>query len=198
MDLNQWRDFLKKSELRFSQLREDKVEKKRFPAFRLAYDLMVDPKTERPPTQEEFVNGYIEQNKLNIEEDEMPGLVARLCRVYPSFIREDYFYALLREHRKEWLILRSHALDLGQGIDFVIVTPDNIGLLIDMASPTARSRKFKSLKRGNLKKYHIIYMHKFSEQIGRFYVPNKKELEFLDDTIAKIKADISAKAKPNS
>jgi hypothetical protein len=153
--------------------------------------MMIVDKKHTPPTQADFVNGYLSNYPTVYTTAEEEALIARLCRAYPSFVREDYFYSLVQYERPQWLITRSHSLDFKHGIDFLIISEDNIGVKVDLGYSLERSYKYKEKKRKEHNDNSTVSIHRFKAQIGPFYLPNINNIKFLEGVMNGYRKDIA-------
>ena len=118
-----------------SGYRNEHVERKQWPSFNRAfYSFIYDYLT--IPTFNQFVNLYMQGITKPLEEDVEKGLVGRLSRTYPAFMRE--VQVLLYLQKKGWNAKYSTYDDLN-GVDVSIdLGKVELGLRMHSGSQTAK------------------------------------------------------------
>ncbi len=123
-------------------------------------------------SQKSFVDLY-----MNAVDDryKSTGLEARIRRVYPSLVREAHFGMLLRASFST--VFNSRDLDCKEGVDYLLITPDGLGLGLGLTMSTKRSLEFlkqKIQERHNIK-FPVLYLTP-DEHSGRFMYHSPEQI----------------------
>jgi hypothetical protein len=171
-------------ELRFDSLKDDEIEwRYQPPAFVVAFAQFVE-QFHRVPAPEEYASHYIEKNRDALRERfdawrdaptrnwKKRALMARLKRAYPSFVRDFYFCALLRENgvAAEY----DAAQDVEGGVDLTVSSEGRaIQVHIFLDSPRAKQGRAKKDRRHAFTGEHLdVILHPDEcKRVGAFWLP---------------------------
>lgn len=182
-----------KYKLRFDPLKDDEIEwRYQPPPFVPAFVQFID-ELHCIPSQDEFQKHYIEQNRdvlrsefaakwrdLSVRNQKKRALLARLRRAYPSFVRDLYFLALLRENGVT--VNYDAAQDVEGGVDLVASQgARNIQVHVFLDSPRSKQGRAKKDRRHSFSGKHIDIVLKPSEckHAGEFWLPTLKHVEMV-------------------
>jgi hypothetical protein len=170
--------------LRFDALKDDEVEwRYQPPAFVVAFAQFVE-QFQRIPAPDEFATHYIEKNRAALHERfdqwrdaptrnwKKRALMARLKRAYPSFVRDFYFCALLRENgvAAEY----DAAQDVESGVDLIVSSGERaIQVHVFLDSPRAKQGRAKKDRRHAFTGEHLDVILRPDEckRVGAFWLP---------------------------
>ena len=176
--------------LRFDSLKDDEVEwRYQPPPFVPAFVAFVE-KFQRVPSQSELENFYVALNRAALNDEflrkwgtseraaKKRALIARLKRAYPSFVRDLYLLALLREHglRVEY----DPAQDVEGGVDLIIShAGEKIQLHVFLDSPRAKQGRAKKDHRHVFAGKHLDVTLRREECkiVGAFWLPTREHVE---------------------
>lgn len=170
--------------LRFDALKDDEIEW-RFqpPPFVVAFIEFTET-FERIPAQNEFAEFYVVKNRgvLNDEflrkwdkskrAEKKRALIARLERAYPSFVRDIYFFAMLRENGIS--VEYDPAQDVQGGVDLIVThAGEKIQLHVFLDTPRSRQGRTKKDRRHRFTGKHLDVMLRRDKcnQVGSFWLP---------------------------
>ena len=170
--------------LEFDSLKDDEIEwRYQPPAFVIAFAEFVE-QFHRVPAPEEFASHYIEKNRDALRErfDEWRdaptrnwkkrALMARLKRAYPSFVRDFYFCALLRENGVT--VEYDPRQDVEGGVDLIVSNgARKIQVHIFLDSPRAKQGRAKKDRRHAFTGEHLDVILRPDEckHVGAFWLP---------------------------
>ncbi len=170
--------------LEFDSLKDDEIEwRYQPPAFVVAFAEFVE-QFQRVPAPEEFASHYIDKNRDTLRErfDEWRdaptrnwkkrALMARLKRAYPSFVRDFYFCALLRENgvAAEY----DAAQDVEGGVDLIVSHgARKLQVHVFLDSPRAKQGRAKKDRRHVFTGEHLDVILRPDEcrHVGAFWLP---------------------------
>ncbi|MBI2756215.1 MAG: hypothetical protein HYX52_05835 [Chloroflexi bacterium] len=111
----------------------------------------------------------------------LPGLMARVYRMYPSLVREHHLYLLLEEHGRFDLVLRERKLD-ANGVDYLVLQ-DGRAYGVQAYVDTPRSRMFRTRKRTRHKALgqtiELPLDMEGAEKVGPFAVYGHQHLDHI-------------------
>lgn len=146
-----------------------------FPAVALTFD--------RNPmlAQHELWFAYWQENADALPSNALPGLMARVYRMYPSLVREHHLFLLLEHAGRFDLVLRERKLD-SAGVDYLILQ-DGQAYGVQAYVDTPRSRMFRRKKRSRHKRLGVpielpLDMDQ-ADAVGPFSVYGKKHLDHI-------------------
>jgi hypothetical protein len=182
-----------KYELHFDSIKDDEIEwKYQPPPFVVAFVAFVE-RCGRIPSQREFADFYFATHRLELraafderwrDEDERNrkklALAARLGRAYPSFVRDVYLLALLREHQ---LDARYDARDDVEGGVDLIVLHESHTLCVHVFLDTQRSREGRTRKnRRHIftgEHFDLVLNPRECKRVGKFWLPTQHHVELI-------------------
>lgn len=188
---------IKKYKLRFPYIKNTKVEKYiKFPIFVDSfYELLFFSK--KVPTQKEFIENYIKRHKEKecikcLNNNEKKALRARLCRTYPSYIRDLHFSKMLEEKLDFGEVIYNSEIDVKDGVD-TLIKYNNTKYAVCLYINTQRSQNFRKTKIKQQKNGYI-YIElplnmKESKEVGDFYLYTKDNLINLLNFILKFEQE---------
>ncbi len=172
--------------LHFSRVKDADIEWRFQPPPFVSSFLVLIEKEQKVPTQAEFCDHYVRSNQGVLASefaerwssestriDKGLALIARLERAYPSFVRDLYFLALLRENG----IFAEYrpVVDVENGVDLVVHARD-ITLFIHVFLATERAKRGRALKdrrhvyAGN--HVDIVIRPEECKKVGAFWLPS--------------------------
>ena len=170
--------------LHFSPVHDDEIEwRYQPPPFVIAFVDYVD-KFQRIPGQLEFKDHYFQINRAALRTDQERwgdkatreqkerALVARLLRAYPSFVRDAYLFALLREQDVD--AAYDATQDVEGGVDLVATkNKQQIQIHVYLDSPRAKQGRAKKDARHHFagKHYDLILRQSDCKMVGEFWLP---------------------------
>jgi len=176
--------------LEFDKLKDDEIEwRYQPPAFVVAFVQFID-EFRRIPTPEEFQKHYIAMNLAALQDHfdqwhdaptrnwKKRALMARLHRAYPSFVRDVYFFALLRENGIN--VEYDATQDVEGGVDLVVARgAQKIQVHVFLDSPRSKQGRAKKNRRHAFAGDHLDIVLKPSEckHVGAFWLPTLKHVE---------------------
>jgi len=179
-------------ELCFDALKDDEVEwRYQPPPFVAAFVAFIE-RFQRVPTQAEFADFYVAQNRAALNDEfrrkwqpreraaKKRALLARLARAYPSFVRDVYLLALLRENGLA--VEYDAAQDVEGGVDLIVAQGNQkIQLHVFLDSPRAKQGRAKKDKRHAFAGKHLDLVLKPSEckRIGAFWLPTLQHVQLV-------------------
>ena len=179
-------------DLRFDPIKDDEIEwRYQPPPFVRAFVAFIT-QFSRIPTQVEFRKYYVETNRqiLNDEflrkwdkaerEEKKRALLARLDRAYPSFVRDVYFLALLRENGLT--VEYDPAQDVEGGVDFTISNgAHKIQVHVFLDSPRSKQGRAKKNRRHAFAGTHldILLSRENCKIVGDFWLPTTTHVQLL-------------------
>ena len=177
--------------LRFDACQDDEIEwRYQPPPFVIAFSAFLET-FQRVPTQAEFKNYYLEKNgaalhaefehkwrDASTRQQKKRALLARLDRAYPSFVRDVYLLALLRENG----IAATYdpACDVAGGVDMsVTANARQIQVHVFLDSPRARQGRAKKDRRHHFTGEHFDLVVRRAECkiVGAFWLPTLTHVE---------------------
>lgn len=183
--------------LRFDALKDDEIEWRYQPPQFVAAFVAFIQEYGRLPSQDEFAEYYVTQNRATLNAEflhkwtpterahKKRALLARLARAYPSFVRDIYFGALLREQglRVEY----DATQDVEEGVDLIVTHAGRrVQLHLFLASPRARQGRAKKDRRHHFVGEHldVVLQRDECKIVGAFWLPTlthvHKVKAFLD------------------
>lgn len=179
-------------ELRFDALKDDEIEwRYQPPPFVAAFVAFVE-EFRRVPSQAEFADFYIAQNRAALNDEflrkwgqaeraaKKRALLARLARAYPSFVRDLYFFALLRESGLG--VEYDAAQDVEGGVDLIVSRAEQkIQVHVFLDSPRAKQGRAKKDKRHTFAGKHldIVLKPRECKRVGAFWLPTVAHVELV-------------------
>jgi hypothetical protein len=170
--------------LHFDTIKDDEIEwRYQPPPFVAAFVAFIE-EFGRVPAQDEFAEYYVAQNRTALNTDflrkwapqeraqKKRALLARLARAYPSFVRDIYFLALLREQGLH--VEYDATQDVEEGVDLVVVHNNRrVQLHLFLASPRARQGRAKKNRRHTFVGEHLDLVLQPDEckSVGAFWLP---------------------------
>jgi hypothetical protein len=170
--------------LEFDSLKDDEIEwRYQPPAFVVAFAQFLE-EFHRVPSPDEFQRHYIQTNRDALRERfdawrdaptrnwKKRALMARLKRAYPSFVRDLYFCALLRENgvAAEY----DAARDVEGGVDLIVAHgARKLQVHIYLDSPRAKQGRAKKDRRHAFTGEHLDVILRPDEcrRVGAFWLP---------------------------
>lgn len=141
----------------------------------------------RIPTQQEFHAYYCKDiffRDHRFSEEIMCGLKARVCRTYPSLVRDICFNKYVQENMKGYQVVYNLKLDVVEGIDLMISRSDRnwgINLYTDTKGAYI-GRKAKAYRHrlfDNVTYVELPINFKSCVKLGGFYLYGKREYDEL-------------------
>lgn len=176
--------------LHFDTLKDDEIEwRYQPPPFVAAFVAFIEAHG-RVPTQDEFADYYVDQNRaaLNAEflrkwtraerAQKKRALLARLSRAYPSFVRDIYFCALLRE--QGLCVEYDPTQDVQEGVDLIVTHAGRrVQLHLFLASARARQGRAKKNRRHRFAGEHldIVLQPNECKSVGAFWLPTLQHVQ---------------------
>ena len=183
--------------LEFDSLKDDETEwRYQPPAFVVAFVQFIDT-YQRIPAPDEFQKHYIDQNRDALQEHfdqwrdaptrnwKKRALMARLHRAYPSFVRDVYFLALLRENGVT--VDYDATQDVQAGVDLVASQgARRIQVHVFLDSPRSKQGRAKKDRRHKFAGEHLDILLTPSEckRVGAFWLPTLKHVEQIKRALA--------------
>jgi len=177
-------------ELCFDALKDDEVEwRYQPPPFVAAFVAFIE-QFQRVPTQTEFVDFYIAQNRAALNDEfrrkwqphehaaKKRALLARAARAYPSFVRDLYFGALLREQGLQVEYDTRH--DVEEGIDLTVTHAGaRVHLHLFLASPRGKQGRAKKDQRHSFRGKHldVVLRREECKSVGKFWLPTLQHVK---------------------
>ncbi len=173
-----------KYKLEFDSMKDEEIEwRYQPPAFVVAFAQFVE-QFHRIPAPAEFQNYYIDKNHAALQEHfdqwldapsrnwKKHALMARLKRAYPSFVRDFYFCALLRENgiTAEY----DAAQDVEGGVDLIVLNgARKLQVHVFLDSPRAKQGRVKKDRRHAFTGEHLDVILRPDEckHVGAFWLP---------------------------
>jgi len=184
---------LMKHSLAFIQVRNKKVEwGMNFPMFiKPFYDLVYKQQT--IPSQIDYFEYYLKKNSpffknLNLDEQMMLGLKARIFRTYPSLVRDIHFATLLKERLTRIGVFYNTQLDIQNDIDTLLIVNKKFYSL-SLFTDTVNGRKARDKKRfrhtrfSNVSYIELPVEFKGSTQCGDFFLYGNRELDLVKNQL---------------
>lgn len=116
----------------------------------------------------------------------IPGLMARVYRIYPSLVREYHGYLLLDDCGDFDLVLRGRKLDAA-GVDYLILN-EGKAWGVQAYVDTPRSRMFRGRKKARHKtigeQIELPLRMEEAEQIGPFSVYGQQHLDLIRSIVS--------------
>ena len=169
--------------LRFDATKDDEIEW-RFqpPAFVVSFIHFID-EFRRIPSQTEFADYYVALNRATLNDEfsrwqtpdrpaKKRALLARLARAYPSFVRDVYLFALLRENGVP--VDYDTTQDIQAGVDLsVSIGARKIQMHVFLDSPRSFQGRAKKDQRHHFTGEHIDLVLRKTECkiVGEFWLP---------------------------
>ena len=187
--LKEIEDSLKKISLTFPLHKNERIEWGiRLPIFLNSFYKFIFNK-QKLPTQEEFYNYYISENKtidlLKLTPDEKLGVKGRIFRTYPSLVRDFHFSKLLSKRKNNYEVIYNTNLDVQEGID-LLIKKGTENIAINLYTNTKRAIEARK-KKGNR---HTVYSNikyidlpvnfKGSFKLGDFFLYGNDDADNLD------------------
>lgn len=173
--------------LQFDSVKDDEIEwRYQPPPFVVAFVNYLE-KFGRVPTQDELAQHYIALNRTTLNDEflrkwkpaeralKKQALLARLKRAYPSFVRDVYLLALLREHHIN--ADYDSTQDVQGGVDLVIEGKLHVHVFLD--SPRSQQGRAKKNRRHTFAGKHLDLVLKPSEckHVGKFWLPTIQHVQ---------------------
>jgi hypothetical protein len=125
------------------------IERTNFPSMIQCFEQQRKPNG-LPPTQSEFVNGFVALHQAARPALFAPparaATVARLQKAYPSLVRDLHLYLLCRESKLFTRVWRGALLDEFYGVDVLIVDAQNREYYICATAGTSSAAQWRALK----------------------------------------------------
>ncbi|MCX7839276.1 MAG: hypothetical protein N2559_07450 [Anaerolineae bacterium] len=178
--------------LQFDTLKDDEIEWRYQPPPFVATFVAFIEEHRRVPTQVEFVEHYVAQNRtaLNAEflrkwtraehAQKKRALLARVAHAYPSFVRDLYFCALLREQGLH--VEYDPTQDVEEGVDLVVTHAGRrVQLHLFLASTRARQGRAKKNRRHHFAGEHldIVLQPDECKSVGAFWLPTLTHVQMV-------------------
>jgi hypothetical protein len=176
--------------LEFDALKDDEIEwRYQPPPFVAAFAAFIE-EFQRVPTQAEFADFYVAQNRAALNDEflhkwskseraaKKRALLARLTRAYPSFVRDFYFLALLRENGLA--ADYDPAQDVLGGVDLVVSRgKQKLQVHVYLDSPRSRQGRAKKDRRHAFAGQHLDIVLRPSEckRVGKFWLPTLEHVQ---------------------
>lgn len=177
--------------LRFDSLKDDEVEWRfQAPAFIPAFVELVE-RLQCLPSQVEYARYYIEKNRetlraefarkwsdASVRNQKKRALIARLERAYPSFVRDIYFLALLRENGLA--VDYDPIQDVEGGVDLIVSHAERkVQVHVFLDSPRANQGRAKKDKRHAFVGKHldVTLRREDSKRVGQFWLPTLEHVQ---------------------
>ncbi len=175
--------------LHFDAVKDKDVEwKVRAPHFIPPFIELLD-KHARVPTQTEYVNYYMQSRGAEVEkefarwsdaerEHKHRALIARLERAYPSFVRDLYFCALLRENGLA--VEYDPVQDVEGGVDLIAAhAGQELQVHVFLDSPRSKQGRAKKDRRHTFAGEHLDVPLRPNEcrRVGAFWLPTLEHVE---------------------
>jgi len=179
--------------LQFDSQKDEEIEwRYQPPPFVVAFVAFIEA-FRRIPSPDEFQKYYIDQNRdalqkefdakwreVSVRNRKKHALVARLKRAYPSFVRDVYFLALLREHG--WQVEYDATQDVEGGVD-LSVTHDGhkTQVHVYLDSPRSQQGRAKKNRRHTFTGKHLDVILRRTECkiVGEFWLPTVEHVELI-------------------
>ena len=152
-------------------------------------------KNNRIPTQEEYYHYYLSENKLyfqqnNFSNEILYAIKARICRVYPSLLRDFHFSVFLKEKLKNEnsKVLYNRKLDVVAGIDIIVKYNNNYyGLNLftktKIGSFVRKKKTLKHIKFSNVKYIELPINLKKCDKLGKYMLFGNLEYQYLKNKV---------------
>ncbi len=176
--------------LEFDSLKDDEIEwRYQPPPFVAAFVAFVE-EFGRVPAPGEFKEYYIERNRAALNDEflrkwkpaeraaKKQALLARLARAYPSFVRDLYFLALLREQGVA--VEYDAAQDVEGGVDLLVARgARKIQVHVFLDSPRSQQGRAKKNRRHAFTGEHLdlILRREECKIVGAFWLPTIKHVK---------------------
>lgn len=175
LKIDDYEAFMQEQELIFPNLKD--AEYDGFPPVAEVFD--ADPQV---PQHRLWLNYWMKHVKRFDEHPTvLPGLMARVYRMYPSLVREYHCYLLLQDRGAFDLVLRGRELDQ-KGVDYLILQ-DGAAFGVAAYIDTPRSKMFRGRKKVRHKPLGVTVelplLMDESETVGPFNVYGQKHLDYL-------------------
>lgn len=182
--------------LQFDSLKDDEIEwRYQPPAFVMAFAQFLK-QFQRIPAPKEFQSYYIENNRVALQEHfdqwldaptrnwKKRALMARLHRAYPSFVRDVYFLALLRENgiAAEY----DATQDVEGGVDLIVSSAGRaIQVHVFLDSPRSKQGRAKKERRHSFNGEHldVILCRENCKIVGAFWLPTLAHVQQIRDAL---------------
>ena len=177
-------------QLRFDSLKDDEVEwRYQPPSFVTAFVAFVE-RFQRVPSQSELENFYVALNRTALNDvflhkwgkseraAKKRALMARLKRAYPSFVRDLYLLALLRE--QSLTVEYDPAQDVEGGVDLLVTHgAQKIQVHVFLDSPRAKQGRAKKDHRHVFAGKHLDVTLRREECkiVGAFWLPTSEHAQ---------------------
>lgn len=173
--------------LQFDSVKDDEIEwRYQPPPFVVAFVNYLE-KFGRVPTQDELAQHYIALNRTTLNDEflrkwkpaeralKKQALLARLKRAYPSFVRDVYLLALLREHHIN--ADYDSTQDVQGGVDLVVEGKLHVHVFLN--SPRSQQGRAKKNRRHTFAGKHLDLVLKPSEckHVGKFWLPTIQHVQ---------------------
>lgn len=176
-------------QLEFDSMKDDEIEwRYQPPPFVAAFIDYID-KFQRVPTQTEFAEHYVALNRAALNDEflrkwkpaerasKKQALLARLRRAYPSFVRDVYFLALLRENGIA--VDYDATQDVEAGVDLIVAQRLQIHVFLD--SPRSKQGRAKKNRRHAFAGEHldVVLTPRDCKRVGAFWLPTIRHIEHI-------------------
>jgi hypothetical protein len=179
--------------LHFDPAKDDEVEwRYQPPAFIPAFVELVE-KLGCIPSQAEYVEHYVARHRdalrsefalkwtdVSVRNQKKRALIARLERAYPSFVRDFYLLALLREN--DLAADYDPAQDVQGGVDLVVLHgKQKLQVHVYLDSPRSKQGRAKKDKRHTFAGQHLDIVLRPSEckRVGKFWLPTSQHVQLV-------------------
>lgn len=182
--------------LRFTPIKDDEIEWKfKPPPFVAAFVALIE-QIARIPSQREFADFYIAQNRDELNREflhkwdkseraaKKRALIARLERAYPSFVRDLYLLALLRENG--FSVHYDPDQDVAGGVDLMIDHANRkIQVHVFLDSPRSHQGRAKKNRRHAFVGEHfdLVLCREQCKRVGAFWLPTLDQINLLRERI---------------
>jgi|GEM_PF-1496334 hypothetical protein len=183
-------------QLQFTPIKDDEIEWKfKPPPFVVAFVALIE-QIARVPSQSEFTDFYIAKNRDELNREflgkwdkseraaKKRALIARLERAYPSFVRDFYLLALLREDG--FRVHYDPEQDVAGGVDLIVTRADRkIQVHVFLDSPRSHQGRAKKNRRHAFVGEHfdLVLCREQCKQVGAFWLPTLKQLTLLRERL---------------
>lgn len=189
-------------QLQFTPIKDDEIEWQfKPPPFVAAFIELID-RLARIPSQRELTAFYIAKNRDELNREFLAkwdqskraakkrALIARLERAYPSFVRDLYLLALLRENG--FRVHYDPNQDVEGGVDLIIEHAHRkIQLHVFLDTPRSHQGRAKKDRRHAFSGEHfdLVLCREQCNQVGAFWLPTRAHSQLLRERL-NLKEDV--------
>lgn len=156
------------------------------------------------PTQNEFVDFYVERNReglASLDEPRMEAIKARAARAFPSFIRKMHFRSAVQESGLFEAVDYDPDSDMASGVDAFLSYRDH-RFAVRCVSQTKRPRRRGSRKppsgssASDAIEITLAFNRKRARKVGEFYLCTQEDIDRLRDQCDKALGHTAREAAP--